>query len=194
MAKLIYDAGINDGTRPSKMNGKHLPQYEMWRGMIRRCYSLKERDKFPAYLDCEVSENFKSYSYFYDWYSVNVVDKSIKYELDKDLLVKGNRIYSESLCLLIPSRINSLIMLKKCQRGDCLIGVSYNKARSRFQSQISIDGKNKTIGYFKSEVEAYMAYKQAKEAYVKDMANKWRESISCKAYNALMNYTVEITD
>ena len=55
-------------------------------------------------------------------------------------------------------------------------------------------GKPKHLGYFKTEIEAFNAYKQAKESFVKEQANKWKDQIDERAYNALMNYTVEITD
>ena len=47
---------------------------------------------------------------------------------------------------------------------------------------------------FKTEIEAFNAYKQAKEAFIKEQANKWKSEIDPRAYEALMNYTVEITD
>ena len=50
------------------------------------------------------------------------------------------------------------------------------------------------LGYFKTEVESFKAYKTAKEAFIKEQANKWKSQIDERAYNALMNYTVEITD
>ena len=43
-------------------------------------------------------------------------------------------------------------------------------------------------------IEAFNAYKQAKESFVKEQANKWKGKIGERAYNALMNYKVEITD
>ena len=36
--------------------------------------------------------------------------------------------------------------------------------------------------------------KQAKESFVKEQANKWKGKIDDRAYNALMNYQVEIDD
>ena len=42
--------------------------------------------------------------------------------------------------------------------------------------------------------EAFLAYKKDKEAYIKDVANKWKDKIDPRAYEALMNYEVEITD
>ena len=55
-------------------------------------------------------------------------------------------------------------------------------------------GKLKHLGYFKTETEAFNAYKQAKEVFVKEQANEWKGKIDDRAYNALMNYQVEITD
>ena len=42
--------------------------------------------------------------------------------------------------------------------------------------------------------EAFLAYKQAKELHIKEVANKWKDQIDPRVYEALMNYTVEITD
>lgn len=50
------------------------------------------------------------------------------------------------------------------------------------------------IGYFDNFNDAFLAYKKAKEAYLKEQAEKWKGKIDERAYNALMNYTVEITD
>ena len=55
-------------------------------------------------------------------------------------------------------------------------------------------GKQECLGYFKTETEAFNSYKKAKEAFVKEQADKWKSQIDKRAYEALMNYTVEITD
>jgi len=64
----------------------------------------------------------------------------------------------------------------------------------KYAAYVRIDKKNKTIGYFNSEIEAFIAYKTEKEKYIKFLANKYRDSITEKAYKALMSYRVEITD
>ena len=80
-------------------------------------------------------------------------------------------------------------------RGEHLIGVSWNKARKAFAAQVrKSKGKQEHLGFFKTEIEAFNAYKKAKEAFIKEQANKWKGKIDERAYNALMNYTVEITD
>ena len=55
-------------------------------------------------------------------------------------------------------------------------------------------GKSEHLGFFNTEIEAFNAYKVAKEAFVKEQANKYKSQIDPRAYEALMNYTVEITD
>ena len=50
------------------------------------------------------------------------------------------------------------------------------------------------LGSFNTEIEAFNAYKTAKEAFIKEQANKWKGKIDERAYNALMNCQVEITD
>ena len=62
---------------------------------------------------------------------------------------------------------------------------AYYKAKHREKSYIAS---------FSNPIDAFNAYKQAKELYIKELANKWKDKIDIRAYNALMNYQVEITD
>ena len=50
------------------------------------------------------------------------------------------------------------------------------------------------LGCFNNPEDAFQAYKLAKEAYIKDVANKWKDKIDLRVYNALMSYKVEIND
>jgi hypothetical protein len=54
--------------------------------------------------------------------------------------------------------------------------------------------KTKHIGYFVTELEAFLAYKEAKEQQIKVVANRWKDQIDPRVYDALMNWEVEITD
>lgn len=54
--------------------------------------------------------------------------------------------------------------------------------------------KSEHLGYFKTELEAFNAYKQAKESFIKEQANEWKDQVDPRAYEALMNYTVNIND
>ena len=117
------------------------------------------------------------------------------FHLDKDLLVKGNKVYSENTCVFIPREINSMLIKRAASRGKYLIGVHWCNTNKVFVAQVRKNkGKSEHLGIFKTEIEAFKAYKVAKEAFVKEQANKWKSQIDLRAYEALMNYQVEITD
>lgn len=174
-----------------KVNKK---EYEQWRGLLRRCYSEKERGKFPAYAGCTVSERFKSYELFYEWAN-NQTGFHVGFDLDKDLLVKGNKVYSEENCVFLPKEINSVLTKNTIKRGKYPIGVHFCNTKRVFVSQVCRNnGSQDFLGYFDNPIDAFNAYKVAKEDYLKSLAEKWKGKIDTRAYEALINYQVEITD
>ena len=195
----VCGVGIVGTKYPSKVNGRKTKEYDLWNNMLKRCYSNTYQKKQPTYEGCEVSDNFKSYEYFYEWCNEQIgfgVDgNGNPFQLDKDLLIKGNKVYSESACVFIPKEVNTLLTKCTASRGEHLIGVHWCKRDKAFIAQVGKSkGKREHLGYFKTELEAFNAYKQAKESFVKEQANKWKGKIDNRAYNALMSYTVEITD
>ena len=195
----VYGVGILGTKYPSKVNGVITKEYGLWVRMLERCYSDNSKKKRPTYEGCEVSDKFKSYEYFYEWCNkqigFGVGGSGNPFHLDKDLLLKGNKVYSEDSCVFIPAEINSLLIKREALRGEYLIGVSWNKRNKAFMAQVGKGkGRSENLGYFKNEIEAFNAYKQAKESFVKEQANKWKGEIDGRAYEALMSYEVEITD
>ena len=195
----VYGVGVFGTKYPSKINGVLTKEYVLWCNMLQRCYSDAYKKKRPTYEGCEVSDKFKSYEYFYEWCNKQVgfgnEGNGSLFHLDKDLLIKGNKVYSESTCVFIPKEINSLLVKCTASRGKHLIGVYWSKTHKAFAAMVNKNkGKPEHLGYFKTEIEAFNAYKQAKESFVKEQANKWKGKIDNRAYNALMSYTVEITD
>ncbi len=195
----VYGVGILGNKYPSAINGRDTKEYKLWKNMLKRCYSNTYKKKKPTYEDCEASENFKYYEYFYEWCNKQIGfgndGNGNPFQLDKDLLIKGNKVYSEDSCVFLPSEINSLLVKRKASRGKYLIGVYWDKTHKAFIAQVSKNkGKREYLGCFKTELEAFNAYKQAKESFIKEQANKWKSQIDDRAYNALMNYTVEIAD
>ena len=50
------------------------------------------------------------------------------------------------------------------------------------------------VGTYDTPEEAFYAYKPVKEAHIKSLAEKWKDQIDPRVYEALMNWTIEITD
>ena len=195
----VYGVGVLGTKYPSTINGVKTKEYMLWKDMLTRCYSDTYKKKNPTYLDCKVSDSFKSYEYFYEWCNsqigFNNEGNGNPFHLDKDLLIKGNKVYSENACVFLPAEINSLLTKSDKIRGEHLIGVSWNKRDEAFVAKVKKSkGKSEYLGSFNTELEAFKAYKQAKESFVKEQAKKWKGEIDDRAYNALMNYEVNITD
>ena len=194
----VYGIGVL-GDEIAKVNGKHTKEYKRWKGMLQRCYGESCHKLQPTYKDCSVSENFKFFSYFKEWSNKQIGanaldDKGNPFALDKDILIKGNKQYGEDVCVFIPRELNNLVTNCSKSRGDSVIGVCYSKAHKKYLSKVRKYGKLIHLGHFDTEIEAFIVYKEAKESFVKEQANKWKGKIDERAYNALMNYEVNITD
>ena len=191
----VCGVGILGTKYSNTINGVRTKEYVLWQSMLVRCYSDAYKKKHPTYEGCEVSDNFKSYEYFYEWCQNQIGFSNKDWQLDKDLLAKGNKIYSEDFCVFIPSDINLLLTKRTASRGEYLIGVYWSKTNKAFRAMVSKNkGKQEYLGCFKTEIEAFNAYKQAKETFIKEQANKWKDKIDDRAYSALINYEVNIDD
>lgn len=191
----VCGVGILGTKYPSTINGLQTKEYVLWCHMLKRCYSDNSKKKNPTYEGCKVSDNFKSYEHFYEWCHKQIGFGVDGWQLDKDLLVKGNKVYSENVCVFLPQEINSLLVKSTASRGEHLIGVHWSKTSKAFVARVSKNkGGRERLGSFKTEIEAFNAYKVAKEAFVKEQAEKWKGRIDNRAYEALINYQVEITD
>ncbi len=191
----VFGVGVLGTKYSSKVNGIQTKEYVLWCGMLQRCYSDTYKKKRPTYEGCKCSENFLHYEYFYEWCHKQVGFSNQGWHLDKDLLTKGNKVYSEDTCVFIPAEINTLLLKSTASRGEYLIGVHWSNTNKAFRARVCKNkGKREYLGSFKTEIEAFNAYKQAKESFIKEQAEKWKGQIDDRAYNALMNYQVEIDD
>ena len=195
LSPSVYGLGIVGTKYQIRVNGTLTKEYELWSEMLKRCYSDTYQKKYPTYEGCKVSDSFLHYEYFYEWCQNQIGFGIEGFELDKDLLIKGNKVYNESTCVFIPAEINSLLTKCTASRGEHLIGVCWHKRDKVFMATVSKNkGKQEHLGYFTTEIEAFNAYKQAKESFVKEQANKWKGQIDERAYLALINYEVSIDD
>ena len=169
-------------------------EYRLWNSMVNRCYNEKELSRNPTYKDCHVSEDWSYLSNFKEWCNNQIGFGNEGWHLDKDILVKGNKVYSEDTCCFVPPEINTLLVKRNSLRGEFPIGVSYKKRIGKYASQISKNGEVIHLGNFDTPEEAFMKYKEVKESHIKEVADKWKDKIDPRVYEALMNWTIEITD
>ena len=195
----VYGVGIK-GTEPIvDENGEQLNSYKCWNHMLERCYSAKCQKKHPTYIDCRVCDEWLYYPNFKKWYDNNYYEvENRTSQLDKDILVKRNKVYSPNTCIFVPSFINTLFT--KCQksRGAFPVGVYYHKASKKYMARLRVfeDGKSTTkyLGCFGTVNEAFEVYKQAKENYIKEVADEYKDKIPSKLYEAMYAYEVSIDD
>ena len=192
MKKLVYGVGINDGKYPATLNGINTKEYSLWNNMLKRCYSVKYHETRPTYVGCNVSDNFNQYSYFHEWCQNQIGFEGCDFSLDKDLIYKGNKEYNENNCVFIPIEINSVLIKRQSDRGLLPIGVTKNG--KNYKAQCSYNGKRKSLGTFTTPELAFNAYKTFKEAHIKELAEKYKDTIDSRAYQALLKYEVSIDD
>ena len=193
MSKLVYGVGFNDKTRPAKVDGKIVKEYDLWQSMLSRCFSEKYQTRYPTYKGCNVSDNFLNYSFFYDWCHKQIgfgkVDEKGRYwELEKDLLFTGNKTYSETNCVFVPHEINLFFNNHGNARGEYPVGVYFHKASGKFKAQCKVNGKRQHLGLFNTPQEAFAVYKHFKEDLCKQLALKWQSEIDERLFNAMMNW------
>ena len=104
--------------------------------MLLRCYDKEVKMKQPTYIECSASENFKFLEYFSKWCNKQIGFKNNNWQLDKDILVKGNKIYSEETCCFVPHEINNLLNKQTYgESRDLPVGVCYDKGRKKFKAR-----------------------------------------------------------
>jgi hypothetical protein len=196
--RSIFGVGyLGTGKYMAYINRIATPQYASWKHMLERCYDDKLHKKFSTYKNCKVVEEWHNFQNFAAWYDQNYYNvEGERMHLDKDILHKGNKIYSPETCVFVPNSINTLFTKRDSARGDTPIGVTYVK-RDNIYAARCMNGKGKgrkSLGSHSTPEEAFYAYKSYKEQLIKHIAEEYKEFIPHKLYQAMITYKVEITD
>jgi hypothetical protein len=194
--RTVYGVGyLGESDYKVSENGKCTKQYKVWCEMIRRCYSDASHKAKPSYKKYSVDPAWHCFSTFAEWYDKNYycIDNE-KMQLDKDILIKGNKLYSPETCVFVPQIINLLFIKNDADRGDLPIGVYWNKRDKNFRARCRNRGKRINIGEYSTKEEAFKAYKAYKENLIKEIANEYKSQIPMSLYQAMVEYEVEITD
>lgn len=157
---MILGIGKNDADY--KVTG--CPYYLRWKTMIVRAYDKKYHKRRPSYEGVTVCKEWLTFSNFKRW--METQDWQGK-EIDKDILVIGNKEYSPTACCFVLSHLNACFTTRDRARGDYMIGVSFENSSNKFRAQLTMNGKHVNIGRFYTEIEAHKAYIKVKIKYIK---------------------------
>lgn len=192
----VYGVGITGLEETRDSNGEKVKSYVCWTSMLQRCYSYKFQSKYESYKDCVVCDEWLYYSNFKKWYSKNYYEiEGQKMNLDKDILVKGNKVYSPETCVFVSQDINKLFIKSNKSRGILPIGVIYDNKKSEYYSLYSdLNGKQIKSKYYKYKEDAFLDYKHNKENTIKEMIVKYKDCIPYNLSKAMSEYEVNIND
>jgi len=196
-SRKVYGVGINDIPNIAKTGNPNFWMYTLWKGVLARSFSKKLKKQHETYNDVTCCDDWFVFSNFMnDIRKIENFDKysSESWHLDKDILVKGNKIYSKDTVCFVPSEVNNLVIKSNKTRGDMPIGLSIHKDSGKIQVRVSKGGRSVFLGKFNNINDAFSKYKKEKELYIKYVAMKWKGIISDNVFNALINYEVNIDD
>ena len=149
--------------------------------MIQRCYSNTTKADSPAYTDCSIVEEWKYFKTFRAW----MITQDWKgNELDKDLLVKGNKVYGPAFCIFIPQSVNLFV------KPNTKSGISYVSKRPRLVIRNPRTGKTDYLGTFNTVEEAMLVRNKYKHELALLLAETVKDSRVAKA---LRTYYLEDT-
>jgi hypothetical protein len=154
--------------------------------MLTRAYSHPFLARYPAYSGVTVCEEWHSFMAFRAW--METQDWEGK-QLDKDIIVPGNKVYSPDTCVFVSSALNNLLTDRAAARGEWPIGVSWHKHRKKLNAYIQEGGKKRHLGSFTCPHEAHMAWRKAKVRIVRDVA---REQDDPRVYAGLLRHAARI--
>lgn len=179
--------GVGRHNSVGETTGKTNKMYNTWYGMFERCYCPKYHLKQPTYIGCSVDEKWHCFQDFGDWFEQNYNPEYMQdWHLDKDILVKGNRIYSPDNCRLIPRMLNAVVNYKQTNKRGMPTGVY--KEGKKYSAIMDLEGHAKRIGLYSSVSEASEAFNNFKLEWIKTTTEKWKELICPDIYNTLKNY------
>lgn len=167
---LVCGVGVNDVEEPTRINGKQCKIYKTWKDMLRRCYDEKSIKKCPTYAGCTVCEDWLLFSNFKAWMTQQ--DYQGK-QLDKDILIEGNKVYSPDNCCFVSKQTNTFMLDSGKARGKYLIGSCFHKGGNKFASYCKYpSGKLIHLGLYRTELEAHLAWKKKKHELACQLADQ----------------------
>lgn len=160
MRPVVCGVGfVGSGPWPTSVGGQTTTTYKTWNGMLTRCYAPRHENHIRNWSDVTVHPEWINFQNFATWYEERL-DKhgpvDFKWELDKDMLVPGNRQYGPSVCCLLPQPINGLFNDHGLKRGNLPLGIT--KMRKQYQARVNAFGVCRELGCYSNLADAQRAY------------------------------------
>ena len=153
---------------------------KLWKSIFNRCYG---KIQLPTYIGCSVSQEWHTYSIFRTWFKDNYIKG---FDLDKDLLRQGNKVYSKDTCCFIPPLLNATLSLKPSNSNlPYGVGIRQYKGNVSYIARICIKGERQYLGIFATPKEAKTCYDKARREYLNNLAEEYKGIIVDKAYKAI---------
>lgn len=196
----IYGVGVIGNKYPRSINCKMTKEYDTWIHILQRCFDDELKKRQPSYKDKECCEEWLYYPNFYEWlHGQPNFDKwynGKRWAIDKDILIKGNKVYSPEACCLIPQNVNCLFLKREAERGKYPIGVHCTEDGFMARCRNPFMDKAEDLGCYSTPEKAFYAYKIYKEDIIKQVAQEEyaKCNITKRCYDAMMKYEVEIDD
>lgn len=158
--------------------------YSKWFNMMQRCYDENTHKLKPYYATCTAEIEWHNFSNYREWHKENAMDDR-KVDLDKDVLVQGNTVYSSETCTLIPHFTNTIFEGRGTDTN-----ITLNHDTGKYDVIMSVLGKKEEVGAFETEEEARQGYIDYKQDYIRDFAETCKGKVPNKTYEAMMNWKV----
>lgn len=163
--------------------------YKTWHSMLQRCYETNTINNLSYKNRIKVCEEWECFQNFVPWFNKNYNFETMnKWELDKDILCPKCNLYSPETCLFLPREINSR-MCKTIQKIGQLVGTRETKY-FRFQS-VALFGDSIRRKNYASAEDAHNSWLEVRKYTFTKLAEKYKDSLDYRGYQALMNITVD---
>ena len=136
-----------------------------WKKMFERCYSSIYLLDHPECEGLSIDPEWHNFSNFVDWSKENYVEG---YQLDRNILSFGNKVYGPKTCIYAPRKIAYFFNGNAKSRGELSLGVS-NRTDYKTNS-FRASGTNKS---FKSEEEAKAEYWRVKRGKLDELIKEF---------------------
>jgi len=175
---------IGEGKYLSKINDIVTPIYAAWRNMLKRCYDESDRYLHPAYENCVVDKEWHNFQTFAAWYEGNFYQVGTeRMHIDKDILLKDNKIYSPETCIFVPQSIN-MVFMNKHRDVDSDLPNGINRCVGGYRSMYN----TKSLGVSKTLEEAIEKYNIEKRIHIKRLVEEYGDELPPRIRNILLNW------